>query len=311
MIVKNTLVLDEMPDLFWELVKQHNNEAYFTTEKLLFSEEIEIIILRTKSTVTESHYKRFPNLKCVIRAGSGYDNIDVESAVEYGIHIQNTPEANVQSAFEHTIGLIFALLKNLKLHNRSVLTDKWRAGICDNLEVSDLKALIVGIGRVGSKVAKLLQQLGAEVKFVDPFVDKVLWEAKGIHPISYEEGLQWCNLVTYHSPLYAETVHYFSKSELALLTQPIFLINTSRGKVVDVDAVAKGIEDNKIISAGIDVMENEPWKCEGWETSDRIILTPHTGAYTVKAKERLSEETYTTWSEFNFNKKVVNPIKVW
>ena len=84
MSVKNTLVLDEMPDLFWELVKENNNEKYFTTEKLLFSEEIEIIILRTKSIITESHYKRFPNLKCIIRAGSGYDNIDVVKAVEIG-----------------------------------------------------------------------------------------------------------------------------------------------------------------------------------------------------------------------------------
>ncbi|MFA7056557.1 MAG: NAD(P)-dependent oxidoreductase [Candidatus Cloacimonadales bacterium] len=311
MSVKNTLVLDEMPDLFWELVKENNNEKYFTTEKLLFSEEIEIIILRTKSIITESHYKRFPNLKCIIRAGSGYDNIDVVKAVEYGITIQNTPEANVQSAFEHTLALIFSLIKNLKPHNNSVLLNTWREGIADNLEVSDLKVLVVGIGRVGSKVAEYLKLLGAEVRFVDPYEDETFWEGQDINSTSYQEGLQWCNLVTYHCPLYAKTHHYFSKSELSLLTQPIYLINAARGEIVDVDAVVKGIQDNKIIGAGIDVMENEPWQCEGWEASDRIILTPHTGAFTAKAKQRLSEECYSTWNEFCFNSKVVSQIKVW
>jgi D-3-phosphoglycerate dehydrogenase len=310
MIVRNTLVLDAMPDLFWQIVEDKGMSAYFTKENLVFSEDIEILILRTKSVITESHYKRFPNLKCIIRAGSGYDNIDVKKADDYGITVQNTPLANVQSAFEHTIGFLFSLIKNHKQHNLSVLDNKWREGIVSNLEISDLRVLVVGIGRVGSLVAKFLTSCGAEVKFVDPYVEVKAWIELGIEPISYEEGLAWANLVTYHCPLYKQTKHYFDKHSLNYLKN-IYLLNVSRGGVVDVDAVVEGIEKKKILGAGIDVMESEPWQCEGWENIPQLIMTPHTGAYTEKAKNRLSRDCFEVWSDFNFRNIAKHPIKVW
>lgn len=310
MIIKNTLVLDTMPELFWQIIENEGVKDYFTKENLVFSEDIETIILRTKSTITESHYKRFPNLKCIIRAGSGYDNIDVIKAKDYEIIVQNTPDANVQSAFEHTIGFLFSLIKNHKQHNDSVLTNKWREGIASNLEFSDLKVLIVGLGRVGSLVAKFVKSLGAEVKFVDPYIDQEKWIKQGIEPITYETGLSWANVVTYHCPLYKQTEHYFSKQSLNFLNH-IFVINVARGGIVDVDAVVKGIDSGTILGAGIDVMESEPWQCEGWENSNKIILTPHTGAFTDKAKDRLSHDCFEAWKDFNFQNRVKHPIRVW
>ncbi len=310
MIVKNTLVMDAMPDLFWEIVKEKGVSDYFTAENLVFSEDIEIIILRTKSVITESHYKRFPNLKCIIRAGSGYDNIDVDKAEEYKIIVQNTPEANVQSAFEHTIGFLFSLIKNHKQHNQSVLENKWRKGIVSNLEVSDLRVLVVGLGRVGSLVAKFLKTWGAEVKFVDPYIDSEAWREINIDPIDYEEGLDWANVVTYHCPLYKQTQGYFDQHSLNFINQ-VFLLNVSRGGVVDIDALVKGISEKKILGAGIDVMESEPWQCEGWENNPLILMTPHTGAFTEKAKNRLSQDCFEVWSQFNFQNIVKHPIKVW
>lgn len=310
MIVKNTLVLDEMPALFWQIVEEKGLLEYFTKENLVFSEDIEIIILRTKSLLSESHYKRFPNVKCIIRAGSGYDNIDVVKAAEYDIAVQNTPEANVQSAFEHTISLLFALIKNHKQHNHSVLENKWREGITSNLEVSDLRVLIVGLGRVGSKVAKFLTSMGAEVKFVDPFIDTEAGKSLNIQPIDYEEGLSWANIVTYHCPLYAQTKHYFDEGSLDFVDQ-LYLLNVARGGVVDIDAVSKGIKQGKILGAGIDVMEAEPWNCEGWEDNPKLIMTPHTGAYTEKAKERLAHDCFEVWNLYNFQSIIKHPIKVW
>ncbi|MBI9031835.1 hypothetical protein JEZ13_07545 [bacterium] len=310
MIQKNTLVLDAMPDIFWQKVDESGKRDYFSNDNLLFSEEIEIIVLRTKSVITESHYKRFPNLKCIIRAGSGYDNIDVEKAKDYGIEVQNTPNANVNSAFEHTIGLLFALIKNHKAHNQSVLSDKWRDGIDSNLEVSDLRVLIVGFGRVGSSLGKFLRSLGAQVRFVDPEVEASEQRFEGISPISYEEGLGWANVISYHCPLYSQTGGYFDEDCLNFINQA-YILNVARGGIVDIDALVKGIEQGKILGAGIDVMEAEPWRCEGWEDNPKIIMTPHTGAYTEQAKERLSIETYQTWQDFVFHKIVRHPIRVW
>lgn len=311
MCTKTTLVLDPMPSLFWQLVDEAEYREYFTSDNLLFSEDIEIIILRTKSTITESHYKRFPNLKCVIRAGSGYDNIDVSKAKDYGIQVQNTPQANVNSAYEHTISMISALIKNHKAHNSNVLNNKWREGIESNLEFSDLKALIVGFGRVGSRVGNLLKVLGAQVKFVDPYIDaESVQKQYSIEAISYQDGLSWANLVTFHCPLYSQTQHYFNKASLSLISK-VYLINVARGGIVETDALTKGLDDGKIIAAGIDVMESEPWQCEGWENSDKVIITPHAGAMTEKAKDRLSQETFNVWSKFNFEKKAISLIKVW
>lgn len=310
MIVKNTLVLDTMPNLFWEIVEEKGLADYFTKDNLVFSEDIEIIVLRTKSVITESHYKRFPNLKCIIRAGSGYDNIDVNKAKEYDIVVQNTPEANVQSAFEQTISFLMALIKNHKQHNQSVLDNKWRGGIVSNLEFTDLRVLIVGLGRVGSLVAKFLTAMGAQVKYVDPYIDAEAGKALNVEAIDYEAGLTWANVVTYHCPLYKQTEHYFDEQSLNFINN-IYLLNVARGGVVDIDAVVKGIDKGKILGAGIDVMESEPWKCEGWENNIKILMTPHTGAFTEKAKDRLSKDCFDVWHEFNFEDIVKHPIKIW
>ncbi len=310
MYTKNTLVLDEMPDYFWQQVKNNGYEVFFTSEKLLFSEDIEIIILRTKSVITESHYKRFPNLKCIIRAGSGYDNIDVIKAKDYNIHVQNTPQANVNSAFEHTLSLIFSLIKHHKPHNENVLNNQWRNGIDSNLEISDLRVLVVGFGRVGSLVGKFFKGMGGQVRFVDPYIDANSVEKEGISATSYEEGLSWANLITYHCPLYAKTEHYFDKTSLNFINK-VFIINAARGGILDIDALNQGIKEGKVLGAGIDVMENEPWQCEGWEDNPKILMTPHTGALTEDAKIRLSKEAYDVWEQFNFHKKLIAPIRIW
>ncbi|OQY37768.1 MAG: hypothetical protein B6226_04780 [Candidatus Cloacimonetes bacterium 4572_65] len=307
----NTLVLDEMPTKFWELIKESGEEHLLTQDNLLFSEDIEVIILRTKSTITESHYKRFPNLKTVIRAGSGYDNIDVDNAPKYDVVIQNTPDANVQSAFEHTINLILAHIKQNKIMNSRVLNNRWKTDLKFNLEISDIKLLVVGLGRIGSKVADFFSTLGAEVKFVDPYIDASPWREKDIYDCDFSTGVEWCNVLTYHTPLYPDTYHHFSNEVLTNLSKPIYLFNVARGGIVDIDAVKKGLESGKIIGAGVDVFENEPWQYEGWEDLENLTLTPHVGAYTVKARERISVDCFTAWKDYCNNKEYRYPVKVW
>ncbi len=303
---KNTLVLDEMPKLFWNLVSDNKVEEYFTQDNLLFSEDIECIILRTKSSITESHLKRFPNVKTIIRAGSGYDNIDVEATEKYQVVVQNTPEANVQSASEHTLNMIFALTKQLKLGNEMLVKNQWKKDLSPNLEISDLNVLIVGLGRIGSKVAEMLSYLGANIRYCDPYVDN-----PDFFKTSYTDGLKWCNLVTFHCPLYSKTHHMFSKETLSMLEQKIFIVNVARGGVVDIDAVRQGLETDKLFAGAIDVYENEPWQYEGWEKRDDLILSSHVGAHTKQAKDRLSKDCFNAWNAFCFNNNYMYPITIW
>jgi D-3-phosphoglycerate dehydrogenase len=306
-MTKNTLVLDEMPKLFWEIVADNNMQDYFSTEKLLFSESIEVIILRTKSAISESTFKCFPNLKTVIRAGSGYDNIDIDSALSYGVEVQNTPDANILCAYEHTIGLIFSLIKNHKYMNNSVLTNNWKTNIPNNMEISDLNVLIVGLGRIGSRVAEALHFLGANVRYYDPYVVSDKFQQCS----DYLQAMQWCNMVTYHCPLYSKTKHMFNKDILSQIKNKPYIVNVARGGVVDIDAIRKGLEQDIISGAALDVYENEPWKYEGWEDSHRLILSPHVGAFTKAAKDRLSKDCYTAWKNFTFEKKIAYPVTIW
>ncbi|HNX00246.1 MAG TPA: NAD(P)-dependent oxidoreductase [Candidatus Cloacimonadota bacterium] len=294
----HTLVLEEMPGQFWEELDKRNLRHWFTTENIMFSEEIEIIIIRTQTIFNESYFKRFPNLKLVIRAGTGVDNIDLDSARKYKVKISHTPEANAISAFEHTIAFILSLLKQQYLMKNAVLNKHWKEKLLPNMELSDLRVLVIGVGRVGTRVANLLQQLGAEVLGVDPYLNEQQWKERKVTPTTYATGLKWCNLLTFHCPLTEETKYYFCKATLKLLSHPIFLINTARGAVVEEEAIALGLNKNLLKGVALDVFEEEPWEPAHFADSPHVLLSPHAGAFTEAAKNRLSFETVETWEEF-------------
>jgi D-3-phosphoglycerate dehydrogenase / 2-oxoglutarate reductase len=300
----HTLVLEEMPQQFWDELDKRGLSHWFTAENLLFSENIEIIIIRTQITFNESYFKRFPNLKLVIRAGTGVDNIDLKAAKKYGVPVCHTPEANAISAFEQTMSFIFALIKQQNSMKDAVLNKQWKTQVQPNLEISDLKVLVVGVGRVGTRVANILQHLGASVLGVDPYLSENQWEERKVKPISYVSGLKWCNMLTFHCPLTDETKHYFSRATLKLLSQPIFLINTARGSIVEEDAITQGLNNGMIRGIGLDVFEEEPWEPTTFAELPQVLLSPHAGAFTEAAKKRLAIETIETWEKYTVNRTI-------
>ncbi len=301
-----TFVTEVMPELFWKIIKENNWLEYFTDQP---SDDVEIIIIRTKTVVDKSFFERFPKLKLLIRAGTGFDNIDIKEAQKSNIQICNTPEANALSAHEHTISFIFALLKQHETAQKNLLKGNWKKGLENNWEISDLKALIVGVGRVGTRVAKALKYFGAEVKGVDPYLSKSDWNEKQVSPISYSEGLKWCNLISFHCPLTHETKNYFDETTLDILKNPIWLINTARGGIVLQSALKTGLEYGKLLGFAADVFSVEPPLKLEFSDFSNVILTPHIGSFTRKAKERLSEETLLVWKAYVFQHKIQNPIK--
>jgi D-3-phosphoglycerate dehydrogenase / 2-oxoglutarate reductase len=305
----HTLVLEEMPRQFWEELDKRGLTHWFTSENLLFSENIEIIIIRTKTVFNESYFKRFPNLKLVIRAGTGVDNIDLAAARKYDVIVTHTPEANAISAFEQTIAFIFSLVKQQSLMKQAVLAKEWKTIIQPNLEISDIKALIVGVGRVGTRVANLLQQLGASVLGVDPYLSEEEWKKKQIKHTTYVSGLKWCNLLTFHCPLTDETKYYFSIPTLKLLSQPIYLVNTARGSIVEESSITQGLKQGLLLGVAVDVFEEEPWEPASFADLPQVFLSPHAGAYTKAAKTRLASETIDTWLKYTERETVTVIIK--
>ena len=302
-----TLVLEPMPNLFWREIQKKGWDSFFTKSATL-NDDIEIIIIRTKTDFNKDKFSKFPNLRMIIRAGSGFDNIDIIEAKKRNVIVCNTPEANAFSAYEQTLSFIFALIKQHQICKDHVLKGNWEKDFMPNWEISDLKVLIVGVGRVGTRVADTLKYLGAKVKGVDPYLSKSEWKQKNIESLIYKEGVKWCNLLSYHCPLTDETENYFDGKVLDTLKSPIWLVNTSRGKVVNESIVEKGILIGNIMGFASDVFSEEPWKVKIFANNNNVILSPHIGAYTKKAKIRLSLETLDVWSNYVNQHQISNEV---
>lgn len=292
-----TLIMEPMPELFWDEIRKRGWNSYFT-ESVISNDKVEIIIIRTKTDFNKNRFAGFPNLKIIIRAGSGFDNIDINEALKRNVIVCNTPEANAFSAYEQTLSFIFALIKQHQICKDRVLKGNWEKDFMPNWEISDLRVLVVGVGRVGTRVAHALQYLGAQVKGVDPYLLISEWKQKNIESLIYKEGIKWCNLLTYHCPLTDETENYFNMKVLNIMQNPVWLVNTSRGKIIDESAVGKGISDGRIIGFASDVFAEEPWRVKKFANNPNVILSPHVGAHTKKAKMRISLETLDVWSNY-------------
>ncbi len=303
-----TYVAESMPLSFWEYANEMGLRSKFILDTKGMENEIDIIIIRTKTRADKSFITRFPQLKLIIRAGTGYDNVDLEAAVGNKVAVATTPEANAQSAYEQTIMFILALIKQVGVAAESLKSGYWKEMIKPNLEISDLKVLIVGLGRIGKRVNRTLQYLGAEVKGVDPYIDKSEWKINNIAEVDYNKGLEWCNLVTYHCPLTSDSYHYFDDEHLQNLKQPIYVVNCARGGIVNESVLKEGIVSGKILGAALDVLEKEPGRAQIFQDFQEVILSPHIGAHTEKAKIRLSKETWKTWYEFYENGQLLNEV---
>ncbi|MEA1972038.1 MAG: NAD(P)-dependent oxidoreductase [Candidatus Cloacimonadota bacterium] len=303
-----TLVIEKMPTLFWKLAKKYEIESCFEYQNYDNKEDIKIIILRTHVFADKKLIDLFPNLVLIIRAGSGFDNIDVNYAISKNIKVCNTPNANVQSAFEHTLGLIFSLIKQYKINENNMKLGFWKKNLQYNLEIADLKLLVVGVGRIGTKVAQTMQNLGAEVRGVDPFLHKSEFDDKNIKSTDYEDGIKWCNMISYHCPLTSKTFNYFDDKALKLIKKPIFILNVARGKILDFEIINDALNNGKIAGIAIDVFPEEPTIID--ENLNRVnsIYSPHVGAFTQNAKDRMAKETIDVWENFVLKNRVISEV---
>jgi len=303
-----TVVLEKMPDLFWSEIEAKNYTHILPFEEHL-RESAEIVIVRTHFILSPEQIDSFKKLKLIIRAGTGFDNIACKYAISKGIEVCNTPDSNVQSAFEQTISFLFMMIKQSQICHNQILKNRWKNNLSYNLEINELRILLVGVGRIGTKVANFLRQFGAQVKGVDPYLSETEWNQKQVEQTSYEDGLKWCNSLSFHCPLTSETTHYFNEASLKILTHPIYLLNVARGNIVDMNSLLKGLKNKQIIAAGIDVFPDEPNpNVKDFLHFENIYFSPHIGAFTNPAKDRMSLETIEVWENYVFHNKLISQV---
>lgn len=230
-------------------------------------------------------------LKIVARHGVGYDTVNLQALSERGIPLAITGDVNSGAVAEHALALMLALCKQITIHDRAVRADEFQ--IRDRfaaMELNGRTVLLVGYGRIGRKVARLAKAFGMKVTVFDPFADIRTIEAEGITYFSdLHRGLASADIVSVHAPKTPETTHLIDRAALRAMRKNAFLINVARGGLVDEQALIAALNAEEIAGAGLDVFENEPPKAnDPLLADDRIVLSPHSAAFTAECADRMA-----------------------
>jgi D-3-phosphoglycerate dehydrogenase len=252
--------------------------------------DYDALIVRSQTKVGAEVIESGKKLKVIGRAGVGTDNIDVDAATKKGIVVVNAPTGNIIAAAEHTIALMLALARNVPQANSHLKLGKWRREEFVGTEIRNKTLGIIGLGNIGSEVAKRVQSLEMHVIAHDPFVSKDYAHNLKVDLVSLDQLLREADFVTLHVPLTATTEKLIGSKELAKLKPTARIINCARGGLIDEEAVVKAIRAVKIAGAAFDVFDHEPVTDSPLFKEDKIIVTPHLGASTIEAQTSVAKD---------------------
>ena len=231
--------------------------------------------------------KRANRLKVISRLGVGLDNVDLTAAKQLGIHVASTPAAPTEAVAELTLGLMIVLARRVVEADHAIRNGSWKPLMGVLLTGKTLG--IVGLGRIGKRVAELAQPLGMSILAYEPFADGSFVTKYQIGLVSLSELFSQADIVSLHIPLLPETRGLVSRELFALMKPTALLINTCRGEVVDEAALLQAVESNRLAGAALDVYNEEPYRGPMKQNS-RIILSAHMGSYAKEARIQMEHE---------------------
>lgn len=242
------------------------------------------LIIRSRTKVDNEVMDRASHLKLVARPGTGLDNVDVEYAKAKGITVVNSPESLVEAVSEHVTLLMLALSRKLVMADASTKAGKWEKNTLMGSELKGKVLGIVGLGRIGRRIAEIAGVLGMSVLIYDVIeIPPDVIAKLHCRVVTLDEIFSSAEYITLHVPMTNETRHLVNTSRLAQMKKGSFLINTSRGGVVDEDSLASALKEGHIGGAALDVFEKEP-PSGAILTAPNTILTPHIGGQTEEAQ---------------------------
>jgi D-3-phosphoglycerate dehydrogenase len=251
------------------------------------------VMVRNQTQLTAALLAAAPKLLAIGRVGVGLDNIDVAAASKLGMVVIAPLEANAASVAELAAGFLLALARKIPLADRSTKAGGWDRKGCTGVELDGKTLALCGLGRIGRKVALLARAFGMTALVFDPYVKSnspVLPETGATLAATLGEALGRADFVSVHSPLTPETRRMFNQAAFAQMKPGSFFINTSRGGIVDEEALLAALRSGHLGGAALDVRETEPPAARsGLEELDNVILAPHVGAFTVEAQTRTME----------------------
>lgn len=262
------------------------NQPDITPEELLkVIPEYPCMVVRSRTKVTKEVIDAGSALKAIVRAGVGLDNIDVDYAKEKGIQVLNTPSASTQSVAELTIAYLMALARNLPLMAASMKAGKWEKKSFLGSEVAGKTLGLIGSGRIGSTVADRAIALGMTVVAYDPYIS----ELPNVTMMELDDLLAEADYISLHIPHTEETHNILDTAAFEKMKAGVRIINCARGGTIDEDALYRAIQDGKVAGAALDVFAEEPLTDPKLFSLDQVIGSPHVGAGTSEAKERVGQ----------------------
>ncbi len=261
-----------------------------TAEELLRQiPEYDAVIVRSRTKITAQVIEAGGMLRVIGRAGVGLDNIDTEAASKKGITVLNTPESSTNAVAELIVGFMLSLARKIPLGDRGIKEGRWLKSEMMGFELKGKTLGIVGLGRIGSRVGALAKAFGMKILVYDIIhLPEQLLKTLEAQLVDLDTLLSQSDFVTLHVPLTPETRHMINRERLVKMKKGAYLLNASRGEVVDEDALYSALKDGWLSGAALDVFEHEP------PTSDlvklpNVICTPHIGAQTVEAQDAAGE----------------------
>jgi len=254
--------------------------------------EIDCIIIRSATKIRKpliDEALKTNKLKLIIRAGVGIDNIDHVYSEEQGILVRNTPNASSDAVAELAIGHMFALARHIYISNVTMRKGQWNKKVYSGIELSGKTLGLVGFGRIAQSVAKKAIGLGMKIIYTD--LNGINDAFNNCKFVSTEQLLKESDFISLHIPFNKETGPYLGETEFNIMKDGMYIIQASRGGVVDESELLKALDSGKVKRAALDVFEEEPTKNERIYTHPAISLTPHIGASTIEAQARIGLET--------------------
>lgn len=280
------------------------NGIYIETNHLDKEELIEniknydVLVVRSNTKVTSDVLEAGAkgNLKLVIRAGVGIDNIDLDYAKKVGIKVSNTPDASSDSVAELALGHMFSVARYIAVANYTMRNGQWNKKQYKGSEIAGKILGIIGMGRIGKALAGKAEALGMKIIYADVLgkQDNLAYEFMDLDNL-----LKVSDYVSLHVPYNKDKGALISDREISMMKDGAVIINCARGKVVDEEALLKALNSGKLAGAGIDVFEQEPSENMALINHERVSVTPHIGASTKEAQERIGKEVAAIVIDFN------------
>ncbi|MDP8263015.1 MAG: phosphoglycerate dehydrogenase [Candidatus Ancaeobacter aquaticus] len=260
----------------YDVVQNHFKRKLINTEIIKLGHDVVGIIAGTEK-LDKDVIGRLNNLKVISRCGVGLDNVDISAANNRGIKVLNTPHGPTNAVAELTVGLIFGLLRQIPQMDRLIRVGKWEKRMGSQVKGKNIG--IVGYGRIGQKVGELLHGFGAEIAYCDNVVNN--------HPIGTQlclpEICSWSDILCLHLSPSSTNMPIIGKNELSLMKKGTWIVNCSRGGVIDEAVLYDMLKNNDLAGAALDVFKDEPYYGSLTEL-DNVILTPHIGSYARESR---------------------------